>query len=216
MKKTVLISVFTLLIVTLNVISCKQNEEENKKVGVFDIKPPCNYELAAYLLEFNDILCDDEVFNNHYKFIFETHIVDETVFKKMYEDQWGNGVSKPFFEVEWKTIKGMMENKCYEEYLTFKEYDEESDNSDLELTTTESFNCDMSCYSYPLFRSIEKIYAENGNPLKEDDKIKFTKAFSDKKSDVVIFTINDQAFFDISNNPRFIKIYYSMLKKSNK
>jgi hypothetical protein len=198
MKKLV-----TILSLALVLVSCKQAETTNDKK---QMKPQtllatvdCSFfapldsltteEQVVWLRANQEDACDPK--NDPCR--VEKHTISESVFNKGVADYWGN---KPvvYTGFSLSEIKSKSINHMYEDFLTFMP---NATTEIITMATDKKFSADNpTCYSIPLFYSLERVYTLSGSA-----EFLFTRAIIDSKETIVFFISGTSHYYDFSGNP---------------
>ena len=162
-----------------------------------------NTKIAELLKDCGSIVCENDDLLVQIEALHKMTAADKaTRYDKYLKDFWGTDTIL-LKSYKWAEIKKRIENKCYDEYITFN-YDNKKDSL-IELTSKVSFTDYPSCYSIPLFKSIELNYRnKNRVTMPETAIFKFAKGKYNNKT-IIVFETDDAtmgiANYDMSDIP---------------
>ncbi len=180
-----------------NPVNPNQACKEQLILAIADSSSLTNNKIAELLKDCGSIVCENEALLSQIEGIHKMNSANNKVkYNNYLQAFWGSLDKVEFKSYKWADIKVKLENKCYDEYLTFN-YDDEKDSL-IELTSKVPFTDYPSCYSIPLLKSIELNYRiKNSRTIPDTAIFKFAKGKYNNKT-IILFETND-AIMGVSN-----------------
>jgi hypothetical protein len=203
-------NVFLFGIVLFIVFGCKKavdNKNDSKIEAKKEITSltDCNLELAKRLKQSNTLLCDSP---GYIPAVAAFHMVSNENYIHYLENYWGNTSSIVYQKISWARINKDINNLCYQKYLMFTGNYSLQNNSDIDYVLVDDFDCKKTCYSIPLFKSLQQL-----NMTLSSDLF-FTKAKLDNGKSIIIFKTSENAtvgYFDISEDPKMVQLLFDFI-----
>ena len=202
------------------IVSANQACKEKLILAIANPNSLTNEKIALLLKDCGSIVCDNDTLLAQIEELHKMNATDKvTRYDKYLKDFWEQNPVQ-FKQYNWSKIKPFLVNKCYDEYITFN-YDDKKDSL-IELITKVTFTDYPSCYSIPLFKSIELNYRnKNRDSIPDTAIFKFAKGKFNNKT-IIVFETDDTtmgvANYDISDiplvdPPKYIRLIKEIISK---